>query len=275
MSVRRQEAGEKGRTPTYVCAKLAGARALESPKSPSLTQWFSSRNTVRRQYTERRGGVARRTVIGLQVPVQYLRPPPLLRIRIRIPVLAVPAAPAAAHPPMHRRVVAVVEREEDLHEVRPDGVLGDGPAVALRLLDDGGEVAVAAVLHEDVHDAGVAVDEAVVVADDVLVVEVFEDVPVVCVRFASRLHGEEERREGSVSVQRWKGVRGNGHAEGAYTHTSETMSFLSRSDMRSNLSSFLANIWTACRVSACAWRADERSTVDECAPCHRISAGLS
>lgn len=48
----------------------------------------------------------------------------------------------------------------------------------LCLFDDSRQVASAAVFHEDVEDAGFAVDVAVVVADDVFVVEVFEDVTV-------------------------------------------------------------------------------------------------
>lgn len=72
--------------------------------------------------------------------------------------------------------MTMLQREHNLHEIVPDRVLGDGDAVLLRLLDDRRQVAAAAVLHEDVEDAGVAVDVAVVVADDVFVVEVFEDV---------------------------------------------------------------------------------------------------
>ena len=73
-------------------------------------------------------------------------------------------------------VVAVVECEEDLHEIGPDGVFWDGAARALGLFDDGGQVAAAAVLHDNIENAGVTVDVAVMVADDVFVMEVFEDV---------------------------------------------------------------------------------------------------
>lgn len=48
----------------------------------------------------------------------------------------------------------------------------------LRLFNDGGEVAASTVFHENVEDAGFTVDVAVMVADDVFVVEVFEDVTV-------------------------------------------------------------------------------------------------
>ena len=74
-------------------------------------------------------------------------------------------------------VVAVVECEENLHEIGPDGVCWDGAARALGLFDDGRKVAADAILHDDIENAGVTVDVAVVVADDVFVVEVFEDVP--------------------------------------------------------------------------------------------------
>ena len=69
----------------------------------------------------------------------------------------------------------MVEGKENLHKVVPDGVFRYGSVLALGLLDDGGEVATTAVFHEDVEDAGVAVDIAVVVSDDVLVVQIFQD----------------------------------------------------------------------------------------------------
>ena len=72
--------------------------------------------------------------------------------------------------------MTVVESEEDLHEIVPDGVFWDRSAVSLGLFDDAGEVAAAAVFHEDVEYPGVAVDIAVVIAYDVFVMQVFEDV---------------------------------------------------------------------------------------------------
>ncbi len=70
----------------------------------------------------------------------------------------------------------MIESEEDLHKVVPDGIFRDRSSVSLGLLDDAREVSSATVLHEDVEDAGVAVDVAVVIAYYVFVVEVFEDV---------------------------------------------------------------------------------------------------
>jgi hypothetical protein len=84
------------------------------------------------------------------------------------------------------------QRLQNLHKVRPDTLLGYPSPTLRRLLDDGGQVAPAAVLHEDVEDAGVAVDEAVVVPDDVFVVQVFEDVPV-------RGRGQLEKGDSSKS----------------------------------------------------------------------------
>ena len=86
-------------------------------------------------------------------------------------------AELAAYAVAYAPGVTVVESEENLHEIVPDRVFWDGTAVSLGLFDDAGEVAAAAVLHENVEDAGVAVDVAVVVAHDVVVVEVLQDVP--------------------------------------------------------------------------------------------------
>lgn len=71
----------------------------------------------------------------------------------------------------------MLQGQEDLHEVIPYRVFSDRAIGFCSLLDDEGEVAATAVFHEYVKDAGVAVDEAVVVPNDVFVVEIFEDVP--------------------------------------------------------------------------------------------------
>jgi hypothetical protein len=42
-----------------------------------------------------------------------------------------------------------------------------------RLLDDGGKIAPSAVLHDDVEDAGVAVDMAVMISNNMFMLEVF------------------------------------------------------------------------------------------------------
>ena len=114
-------------------------------------------------------------------------------------------------------VVTVIESEEDLHKVIPDGVFWDRSAVSLGLFDDAGEVAATAVFHENVEYPGVAVDVAVMISYNVVMVQVFEDVS----------GGPSER---------------TGHEGNVHTHTSATICFRSRSDMRSKLSSFLANI---------------------------------
>ena len=109
-----------------------------------------------------------RTIVGFQVSVQNLWPPfsPVIR----------PPTTASATVPVW--MVTMVEGKENLHKVVPDGVFWDGSILSLSLLDDGGEVATTAVLHEDVKDACVAVDVAVVIAYNVLVVEVLENVPI-------------------------------------------------------------------------------------------------
>ena len=88
------------------------------------------------------------------------------------------AASAQTSLPLSIRVVAIAKCKAKLHEVIPDSVFRDRSLVSLGLLDNAGEVAAAAVLHEDVEDASVAVYVAVMVAHDVLVVQVLEDVAV-------------------------------------------------------------------------------------------------
>ena len=73
-------------------------------------------------------------------------------------------------------MMAVVEREEDLHEIVPDGVFGNESVMPLGLFDDGGEVAASAEFHENVQDARIAVNVSVVIAYNVFVMEVLEDV---------------------------------------------------------------------------------------------------
>ena len=109
----------------------------------------------------------RRTVVWFQVSMEDLGSPLL--------VLSAPA-PSAACSSGRMWVVTVVEREEDLHKVVPDGVFWDRSAVSLGLFDDAREVAAAAVFHENVEYPGIAVDVAVVISYNVFVVQVFEDV---------------------------------------------------------------------------------------------------
>lgn len=140
--------------------------------------------------------------------------PPLLSL------FPIPGTAGTARPSMSIGMVTVIQRKQDLHEIAPDGVFRNGSAGALGLFDDGGEVAAAAVFHDDVEDAGIAVDVAVVIAYNVFVVEVFEDVS------GEVLAYKEKRR-----AVKWN------------TNTSATICLRSLSDMRSKLSSFLANTW--------------------------------
>ena len=95
-----------------------------------------------------------------------------------------------------------------MHKVIPDRILGNGSAGFRRSFDDGGEVAPAAVFHEDVEDAGVPVDEAVVVPHYVFVMEVFEDVTMRVFATSAEQPGTRERC-GSVSVRKLE--IGGGH----------------------------------------------------------------
>ena len=58
----------------------------------------------------------------------------------------------------------------------PNGVFGYGSVLFRRLFDDGGEVATAAVLHEDVENSSVSVDVSIVVSYNVVVMKVLENV---------------------------------------------------------------------------------------------------
>ena len=69
-------------------------------------------------------------------------------------------------------MVAVMQRQQDLHEIMPDGLFWNEAAVFLRLLDHGGQVAASAVLHEYVQITCVAVNVAVMISHDVVVVQV-------------------------------------------------------------------------------------------------------
>lgn len=83
-------------------------------------------------------------------------------------------------------MMTVVKCEEDLHEVVPDGVFWDCSVVSLGVLDDSAQVAAPTVLHKDVEDTGVAINMSIVVAHDVFMVKVLEDVPVLNVRRVAR-----------------------------------------------------------------------------------------
>ena len=73
-------------------------------------------------------------------------------------------------------MVTIVEGKEDLHEVVPDGIFWNESIVPLRLLDHGGEVATAAKFHEDVENTRIAVNVSVMIAYNVFVMEVLQDV---------------------------------------------------------------------------------------------------
>lgn len=109
---------------------------------------------------------SRRTIVGLKISVEDLCP-------LGLPVICGSCTP---RPAVAIRMMTMIEREEDLHKVVPDGVFGDGSVVSLGLFDDGGEVAASAVLHENVKDASIAVNVSVVISYDVFVVQVLEDV---------------------------------------------------------------------------------------------------
>ncbi len=73
-------------------------------------------------------------------------------------------------------MMTVVEGKEDLHEVIPHSVFGDKSVISLCLLDDGAEVTTSAIFHEDVENASISVNVSIVIAYNVFMVEVLENV---------------------------------------------------------------------------------------------------
>lgn len=99
------------------------------------------------------------------------------------------------------------------------------------LLDNSGKVAASAVFHENIENSSFSVDVAVMIAYNVVVMEVFEYIPAARVRKTKLLK--------------------------CSTNTSATICFLSLSVIRSKLSSFLANIYTeTMSLNPSQWHAD-------------------
>lgn len=69
-----------------------------------------------------------------------------------------------------------MQRQQRLHEVVPDRVFWYGPVVLLGLFYHCREVAASAVFHQNVEDSSFAIDVAVVVAYDVLVMQILENI---------------------------------------------------------------------------------------------------
>lgn len=97
-------------------------------------------------------------------------------------------AARAAGPSVTRTIgmMTMLEGQQDLHEVVPDRVLRYWAIVFEGLLDDIGEVATAAVFHEYIEYASIPVDITVVISYNVIVMEVFQDVPMVLSAVGSR-----------------------------------------------------------------------------------------
>lgn len=74
------------------------------------------------------------------------------------------------------RMVAVVQCKENLHKIVPDGVFRDRSIVALGLFDYNREIATATVFHKNVENTSFTVDVAVVISNNMFMVEVFQDV---------------------------------------------------------------------------------------------------
>jgi len=60
----------------------------------------------------------------------------------------------------------------------PDGVFGNWSVQLRSLFDDGGEVATAAVFHENVENSSVSINVSVVISYNVVVMKVLENISV-------------------------------------------------------------------------------------------------
>ena len=67
-------------------------------------------------------------------------------------------------------MMKVLQCQQYLHEIVPNGVFWYRSVVFLCLFDNAGEVTTTAILHENVEDASVSVDVSVVISYDVFVV---------------------------------------------------------------------------------------------------------
>lgn len=101
--------------------------------------------------------------------MQYLCPP-LFSVGIKSTCNPYSAATST----MAVGVMTMLEGQQYLHEIIPDSIFWNRPIVLCSLLDDRREVAASAVFHHDVEDSGIPIDVTVMVAYNVVVVEVFQ-----------------------------------------------------------------------------------------------------
>jgi hypothetical protein len=77
---------------------------------------------------------------------------------------------------MPARVVTVMQGQQYLHEVTPNGIFGYRFVVFLSVFDDIWKVAATTVFHEYIENTSITVYVAVMISDNVVMVEVFQDV---------------------------------------------------------------------------------------------------
>lgn len=144
--------------------------------------------------------------------------------------LALPITSRTLRPRIAIWMVTVMQRQQDLHKVVPDGFFRYQVVVLLRLLDDGRQVSASAIFHQNVQHACITVNIAVVILHNMCMVEILQNV-------ASCGSGQAL----PVTVRTTQ------------TNTSATTCLRSRSFMRSKSISFRAKIWDAlksCKSSA-------------------------
>ena len=100
-----------------------------------------------------------RTIVRFYVPVKDRR-------------LSLAFGSRAARPGASVWVVTVMQRQQNLHKIVPDSLFWNEAVVFLGLLDHGGQVTASAVLHEYVQISCVAVNVAVIISHDVVMVQV-------------------------------------------------------------------------------------------------------
>lgn len=80
-----------------------------------------------------------------------------------------------------------MQSKKCLHEIVPYCVFGYWSVMSLCLFNDGGQVASAAIFHEDVENSSVSIYKSIMISYDVFVVEIFENVPIKHCQFKNQV----------------------------------------------------------------------------------------
>ena len=91
-------------------------------------------------------------------------------------MIALPVTTRNTRPRITIWVVAIMQSQQDLHKVVPDGLLWYWAVMLLRLFDDRRQVSPSTIFHKNVQRACVAVNVAVVILYNMFVVEILQDI---------------------------------------------------------------------------------------------------